>query len=273
MFLMINFKKIFFVFTLFLAILLFQLFSVFANEKTKKTIQQNLPITYIESEKLLQILQSPNYQNEYLIFDTRNKLEYLKEHIKDSLYLKSEISEEYLKQIIPDKNMKIILYCSNELCGLAKDTAEKIRKFGYNNLYILNGGLKKWKSKKLPTTKEYNKINILPEMITPGKLDKIKDMNLIIEVKTEFNTNTFGSIENAVVFDDDDFCDSIAAILKTTNKKMVATYSFNTNIGKLAAEYICQQIEKLQLKNIEKVYYLEGGIHNWLACGKKVKKY
>ena len=66
-------------------------------------------------------------QENVIILDTRSDSRYNRKHIKGAIHLNfSDFTQEYLKQIIPDTNTRILIYCNNNFDGDEINFASKI---------------------------------------------------------------------------------------------------------------------------------------------------
>jgi rhodanese-related sulfurtransferase len=96
-------------------------------------------IPYITSETL------KNEASEVILLDSREQKEYETSHIQDAIFVGYDFFNlNTLKQKLPNKDSKIVVYCS---VGVrSEDIGEKLKKAGYNNVYNLFGGIFEWKS-------------------------------------------------------------------------------------------------------------------------------
>ncbi|MFV8355372.1 rhodanese-like domain-containing protein [Flavobacterium sp. XS1P32] len=80
-----------------------------------------------------------------IVLDSREISEFNVSHIKDALYVGyNNFDENKITTAIPNKNAKIIVYCS---IGVRSDKiGEKLLKMGYKNVYNLYGGIFEWKN-------------------------------------------------------------------------------------------------------------------------------
>ncbi|MFD2726951.1 rhodanese-like domain-containing protein [Hyunsoonleella rubra] len=138
-------------------ILLFCICSAFAGFSQKKLDkllkQQNTEsIPYISVDSLYQT------QNEVILLDSREEKEFKTSHLKDAICVGYDhFNLENTINQLPDKNVKIVVYCS--LGIRSEDIAEKLKKAGYTNVLNLYGGIFEWKnndlevlnSKEIPT--------------------------------------------------------------------------------------------------------------------------
>ncbi|MBC3757123.1 rhodanese-like domain-containing protein [Hyunsoonleella sp. SJ7] len=129
-------------------------FAGFSQKKLAKLLkQQNTEsIPYISVDSLYQI------QNEVILLDSREEKEFKTSHLKDAICVGYDhFNLENTINQLPDKNVKIVVYCS--LGIRSEDIAEKLKKAGYTNVLNLYGGIFEWKnndlevlnSKEIPT--------------------------------------------------------------------------------------------------------------------------
>ena len=107
------------------------------SDLLKKYNTESVP--YISSDSLKLIL------NDVLLFDAREKVEFETSHIKNALFVGyDKFNLEKTNTKIPNKNDKIIVYCS---LGIRLSTiAIKLKKAGYTNVLNLYGGIFEWKN-------------------------------------------------------------------------------------------------------------------------------
>lgn len=87
-------------------------------------------------------------QNKGLFIDVRDTSEYEKEHIADSLNLPlSQLAETEPKQL-KDKTQPLVIVCASG--QRARSAAKQLRGKGFEQVYVLTGGLSAWKEAKLP---------------------------------------------------------------------------------------------------------------------------
>lgn len=76
------------------------------------------------------------------IFDLRTEDQYEQGHIKNARHLGADMDEKRLKELIPDKNTKVIVYCNNTIfpsrqVSLNYACLPQLLQLGYKNSYIL----------------------------------------------------------------------------------------------------------------------------------------
>lgn len=116
-----------------------------ADEMVEEAMQR---VDFIKSEQLHELME--NYEV-YTLIDVRQELEHYRGFIPGSVNIPRGSLEfsiedtEYWDGVglyEPEKDERIILYClKGQRSTLA---AESIKKLGYKNVHVLDGGFKKW---------------------------------------------------------------------------------------------------------------------------------
>ena len=114
------------------------------NRKEENKMEKNAKGYYeITQEKAKEIMDS---EKDILIIDVREEDEYNESHIKGALLLPlsvlySEEAENSAEELIPDKNMKVLIYCRSG--RRSKEASAILASFGYENIYEF-GGILTW---------------------------------------------------------------------------------------------------------------------------------
>jgi hypothetical protein len=83
----------------------------------------------VSYETFLQYSNQPNT----IILDTRSKMRYDKMHIKGAIHINfSDFTQDYLAELIPDKNTRILIYCNN---NFAQNSPLIIQNFATKMVY------------------------------------------------------------------------------------------------------------------------------------------
>ena len=92
-----------------------------------------------------------------VILDTREKEEFEISHIPKAKYVGyNNFSLQKLDSLKVPKTSTIVVYCS--LGIRSEDIGEKIKEYGYPNVFNLYGGIFEWKNNNLEIVNYYNKI-------------------------------------------------------------------------------------------------------------------
>lgn len=86
-------------------------------------------------------------QNKGKFVDVRDKAEFEKEHIADSVNLPLASLAEDISQL-KDKSQPLVIVCASG--QRARSAAKQLRRQGFEQVYVLTGGLHAWKEAKLP---------------------------------------------------------------------------------------------------------------------------
>ena len=86
-----------------------------------------------------------------IIVDVREDSEFVKSHITGSTHISKGQIEVKIERLIPNKEQKIYLYCSNGYRSLLAGV--NLQKMGYSNIYSMTGGIKEgWIENGFPIT-------------------------------------------------------------------------------------------------------------------------
>lgn len=111
---------------------------------------QNVPVPAIELADFRRLYES---DQDYVLIDVRPKYSYDSRHIKGarSLFV-AQAKPEEIKEVLPDKEQKIIVYCSNPRCPMSQHAGQLLKFLGYRNVANYKGGLEEWYQYGLPVS-------------------------------------------------------------------------------------------------------------------------
>lgn len=95
-------------------------------------------VDYISAIEAKQLMDS---SEDYIILDTRTQEEYNESHIPDAILIPYDKIEENAKEMLPDKDSLIFVYCRTG--RRSKIAAESLRELGYTNVKEF-GGILSW---------------------------------------------------------------------------------------------------------------------------------
>lgn len=90
--------------------------------------------------------------DKFLLVDVREESEYAKDHLPGAIHLGKGIIERDIEQKVPDLNTEIILYCGGGFRSAL--AADNLQKMGYSNVISMDGGIRDWREKGYPLTKD-----------------------------------------------------------------------------------------------------------------------
>lgn len=119
-------------------------------EKAKNRENQHLQSEFRE----VTIEEAQKYFNNALIIDARSEQDYASGHIPNSINISAKNFDNYIEKVfeIPQDTLMII-YCEGIHCNLSHQLAEKLKTFGYKNIWIMYEGIEGWQKKNLPIEK------------------------------------------------------------------------------------------------------------------------
>lgn len=84
-----------------------------------------------------------------ILLDSRELKEYNTSHLKNAIHVGyNHFKIDKIKEIIPNKNTEIVVYCS---VGIRSESiGDSLKKAGYKNVRNLYGGIFEWKSNDFP---------------------------------------------------------------------------------------------------------------------------
>ncbi len=118
------------------------------NECKADTCDSKIISESIEPLKFKQKIGS----GEYVVIDIRTPEEHQEEHIdtkQQNIDIYADDFSDEIKKL--DKNKKYLIYCRSG--SRTKMGLNRMKAFGFNEVYDLSGGINTWKENKFPTTK------------------------------------------------------------------------------------------------------------------------
>src|SRR5271157_3790835 len=88
----------------------------------------------------------------FVLVDVREESEFAKDHLPGAIHLGKGVIERDVEARIPDLNAPLVLYCGGGFrSALAADTLQKM---GYTRVLSMDGGIRVWREKGFPLTRE-----------------------------------------------------------------------------------------------------------------------
>jgi|SRR5437868_9582513 len=88
----------------------------------------------------------------FLLVDVREESEFARDHLPGSIHLGKGIIERDVEERVPDLNAPLILYCGGGYRSAL--AADNLQKMGYKNVFSMDGGIRGWREKGFPLTKD-----------------------------------------------------------------------------------------------------------------------
>lgn len=88
----------------------------------------------------------------FLLVDVREESEYAKDHLPGAIHLGKGVIERDIESRVPDLNSPLVLYCGGGFRSAL--AADNLQKMGYINVLSMDGGVRGWREKGYPFTRE-----------------------------------------------------------------------------------------------------------------------
>jgi rhodanese-related sulfurtransferase len=90
--------------------------------------------------------------DKFMLVDVREESEFAKDHLPGAIHLGKGVIERDIEQRVPDLNAPLILYCGGGFRSAL--AADNLQKMGYTNVLSMDGGVRGWREKGFPFTRE-----------------------------------------------------------------------------------------------------------------------
>ena len=90
--------------------------------------------------------------DQFLLVDVREESEYAKDHLPGAIHLGKGIIERDIEERVPDLDREVVLYCGGGYRSAL--AADNLQKMGYKNVISMDGGIRGWREKGYPLSKE-----------------------------------------------------------------------------------------------------------------------
>ena len=87
-----------------------------------------------------------------LLIDVREESEFAKDHLPGAIHLGKGVIERDIEARVPDVKTPMILYCGGGFRSAM--AADNLQKMGYTNVISMDGGVREWREKNYPMTRE-----------------------------------------------------------------------------------------------------------------------
>ena len=87
-----------------------------------------------------------------VLVDVREESEWAKDHLPGSIHLGKGIIERDIEALLPDADTPMILYCGGGFRSAL--AADNLQKMGYKKVASMDGGVREWREKGYPFTKD-----------------------------------------------------------------------------------------------------------------------
>jgi rhodanese-related sulfurtransferase len=88
----------------------------------------------------------------FVLVDVREESEFAKDHLPGAVHIGKGVIERDIEVRFPDLNTPMILYCGGGFRSAL--AADNLQKMGYTNVISMDGGIRGWREKNYPLTKD-----------------------------------------------------------------------------------------------------------------------
>jgi rhodanese-related sulfurtransferase len=88
----------------------------------------------------------------FMLVDVREESEFASDHLPGAIHLGKGIIERDIEVHVPDLEAPVILYCGGGFRSAL--AADNLQKMGYTNVISMDGGIREWREKNYPLTKD-----------------------------------------------------------------------------------------------------------------------
>jgi len=87
-----------------------------------------------------------------VLVDVREESEFAKDHLPGAVHIGKGVIERDIEVRFPDLNTPMILYCGGGFRSAL--AADNLQKMGYTNVISMDGGIRGWREKHYPLTRD-----------------------------------------------------------------------------------------------------------------------
>jgi rhodanese-related sulfurtransferase len=99
-----------------------------------------------------EVKQKLDHGDKVLLVDVREESEFAKDHLPGAIHLGKGVIERDIEKQVPDVKTPMILYCGGGFRSAM--AADNLQKMGYTNVISMDGGVREWREKNYPMTRE-----------------------------------------------------------------------------------------------------------------------
>jgi rhodanese-related sulfurtransferase len=90
--------------------------------------------------------------DKFLLVDVREESEFAKDHLPGAIHLGKGVIERDIEGKVPKLDTEMVLYCGGGFRSAL--AADNLQKMGYTNVISMDGGIRGWREKAYPLTKD-----------------------------------------------------------------------------------------------------------------------
>ena len=90
--------------------------------------------------------------DKFLLVDVREESEFAKDHLPGAVHMGKGVIERDVEGRVPQLDTEMVLYCGGGFRSAL--AADNLQKMGYTKVISMDGGIRDWREKGYPLTKE-----------------------------------------------------------------------------------------------------------------------
>ena len=106
----------------------------------------------IKETNVDEVKQKLDRSEKFMLVDVREESEFAKDHLPGAIHLGKGVIERDIEARVPDLDTVLVLYCGGGFRSAL--AADNLQKMGYTNVISVNGGVRGWREKNYPMTRE-----------------------------------------------------------------------------------------------------------------------
>jgi rhodanese-related sulfurtransferase len=106
----------------------------------------------IKETDVAEVKQKLDGGEKFLLVDVREESEFAKDHLPGAIHLGKGVIERDVEARVPDLNTPMVLYCGGGFRSAL--AADNLQKMGYTSVLSMDGGIRVWREKGFPLTRE-----------------------------------------------------------------------------------------------------------------------
>jgi len=88
----------------------------------------------------------------FVLIDVREESEFARDHLPGAIHLGKGVIERDIENRVPEPSTPLVLYCGGGFRSAL--AADNLQKMGYSNVLSMDGGIRGWREKQFPLTKD-----------------------------------------------------------------------------------------------------------------------
>jgi len=108
--------------------------------------------TRIKETNVDEVKRKLDSGEKFVLVDVREESEFAKDHLPGAIHLGKGVIERDVEARVPDFGTPMVLYCGGGFRSAL--AADNLQKMGYTNVLSMDGGIRVWREKGFPLTRD-----------------------------------------------------------------------------------------------------------------------